>query len=114
MKRMLSVTTSMLSVTTLAAAVLAGCASGPVAQQAVGDDLRSLHWRNQQSVAAIREEQSPESRTAHKQQQQPSRNDALRSESRGSGLAPVAYIASVPLRIEQVPRPVDAKRERHD
>lgn len=108
MKRMLPVTTLMLSTTTLAAVIVAGCSSGAVTQQAFRDDLQ-----NQEPAAAIYRdrEEKPEPPSARSQRLQPSRDDALQSESRGSGLAPVPYVATVAVGIEQVP---GAERERYD
>lgn len=98
----------MLSTTTLLAAIVAGYPSGAVAQQAAGNDVQHLSDQNQEPAAAIHLD-PPRSRSPQEQRAQPTGEDTLRSESRGSGLASTLYKTTMSVRIEQVPRPVDSE-----
>ncbi|HET6629842.1 MAG TPA: PRC-barrel domain-containing protein [Woeseiaceae bacterium] len=104
----------MLSAITLLTAIAAGYSSGAAAQQVSRNDLRDQHDQNPERVAAIypnREEETPVSRSPQKQRPQASRNDALISDARGSGLAkPMPYATTMTVRIEQIPGPFGAEK----
>ena len=104
MKRILSASTTIL------AAIVVGYSSSAAAQQISDNEIRHLREQNQlrRAVENVRngEKEKRASHSLQNERPQPQGEDALQSESHGSGLAPKPYKVTMMVRIEQVPRPV--------
>ena len=104
MKRILSASITIL------AAIVVGYSSGAAAQQISDSEIRHLREQNQvQAVENVRngEKETHASHQAQSDRPNPQGEEALQSESHGSGLAPKPYKVTMMVRIEQVPHPVD-------